>query len=84
MCYFFSQDLSIGVVKLDNMFDRAWRLCCKCTLSQQVLNIVEIILVGERVNILEQLIFGDAGQRIFDSETISNERNIETMIHTLQ
>lgn len=34
MCDFFSQKLSIGLVELEDLVDRTWRLCCECTLSQ--------------------------------------------------
>ncbi len=84
VCDFLSEQLSIGLVKLDDVFDPCWGLRHQRTLSQEVPNLAKVMFVCERVNILEELVFGDAGQRILDPRHISNENKAESVLRTLR
>lgn len=79
-----SKDLSVGVVKLDDVLDRSWRLCYQRALSQQIANLSKVMLLGKQVDVLEELVFGNASQRILDPESISKGSDPVSAIRTPQ
>jgi hypothetical protein len=61
-----SQSFAISLVQLLDRVDAQWILSDQSALSEQGLNILKAIFVGEIIDIFEQLSLGDADEGIFD------------------
>ena len=63
--------LAIGIVELLNLLKETRRLRDKRALDQKRLNVFEVVLLGERRDIREQLSLRDTDERIADSAYVS-------------
>jgi hypothetical protein len=68
------QNASILVIELVDLIDMVWALCYQRAFDQILSNIVEIVVGGELLNVLDQLRLGDAGERVLDSAMVSTAR----------
>lgn len=61
-----SQSFAIGLIQLLDRINAQWVLRNQGALSEQGLNVLKTMFVGEVINIFEQLSLGDANKRVFD------------------
>lgn len=67
VCHFSSEKLSIRLFEFRDMFNRGWRLRNQSALYEQLSDVSQVVLVCEMIDILNQLIFRNASQRVLDS-----------------
>lgn len=62
-----AQGLAILLIKLDDAVDAFGMLGDQCTLLEQREDVGQVGLGGEGLDVLEELMLGDANEGIFDS-----------------
>lgn len=71
MSNFIPQDIAISFIKFDDVLDCAWRLSNKSALFQQIANFSQVVLIRKYVNVRQQLILGNASERVLDPALVS-------------
>lgn len=72
-----AQGLAVLFIKLDNAVDAWGILSDQCTLLEQGEDVGQVGLGGEGLDVLEELLFGNAGKRVLDSAWVSTGRCAE-------